>query len=439
MIYQIKKKGAGKMIFFKEDDKYFTIMLKSVLLLMICAGAGFFALLLAYSFPREKMKEHVFENADFYSGSYTLVDGYKSTRLSMYTDNIMLSEAICPLSESIVSDVLLVPRRHIEGGTLIDDYTCEDETQVEYIQYPRYWHGYLVILKPLLIFFNIADIHLIYFFVQSILLLMIVIGFVKKSETPLSVCFAIGMLIINPLVTALNFQNASIYFSILLSILFLVYSGKFDEDYLTRKQCLAFFQVVGMLVAYFDFLTYPIAALSVPLLFLLYFSDTTDVKKRMMYVILHSVMFFTGYFGMYFCKWALTSLFTNMNVFKDAYDEIMIMINVGKVEGEEMTIAAGIGRNLSHYIEPAYLLLIIGGIIFSVIVSIKSKPSLTWIRRSIPSAIVALYPFCHMLAAAHSYIHHYFVHREFVVPVLAVLFIILDVKKHGRVSLQLSK
>lgn len=86
------------MILIKEDDKCFKIILKSILLLIACAGVGFFALLLTYSFPREKMKEHVLKNADYYSQNDFLVEGYPSTRLDLYTDATMLSAAICPSS-----------------------------------------------------------------------------------------------------------------------------------------------------------------------------------------------------------------------------------------------------------------------------------------------------------------------------------------------------
>lgn len=418
---------------FKEDDKCFKIILKSILLLIAGTAAGFFALLFVYALPREKMKEHVFENADSFSEGYVLVDGYKSTLLDIHTDVVMLSAAICPPSDNLIADMMYAPRRRLlendDDSQLIANYSCEDESLVQYRMYPRYWHGYLVILKPLLILFNVADLRLIYFFVQSILLLVIMNGLIKKNQTPSALCFGISVLLINPMVTALNFQNASIYFTLLLSILFLVYSGKLKGDYLIRKECLAFFQILGMAVAYFDFLTYPIVALGMPLLFLLYFSDTRDVKKRVIYVILHSVMFFAGYIGMYLCKWTLATLLTDMNVFKDAYDEIMILMNAGKVEGGEITIASGMARNLGNYLKPPYLLLMTGGVIYAGITSAKTKLTSTWVRRSIPMILVALYPFCHMLASTHSYYHYHFVHREFTVTVLAILLMILDIKK----------
>lgn len=421
------------MLLFKEDDKCFRMVLKSVLLLLLCAGGGVLALLAVYSIPREKMREHVFENADAYLGSYMLVDGYYSTLLDIHTDTVMLSASICPSSGNIISDVMFCPRHRLlensDDTQLIENYTCEDENLVQYRRYPRYWHGYLVLLKPLLVFFSISDIHMIYFFVQSLLLLLIIVGLVKKNQTSLAVCFAIGILIINPMVAALNFQNASIYFILLLSILYLVWSGKLEEDYLVKKQCFVFFQVIGMSVAYFDFLTYPIVALGVPLLFLLYYSDTEDVKKRIKYVILHSVMFFVGYVGMYICKWGLATLLTEVNVFQDAYGEIMVMLNANDVEGADITIIRGIGRNLAHFMQPPYLMLIAGGVIYSVLSFARARINLNRIYRNIPSFFVGLYPFCHMVASTHSYAHYHFVYREFVVTILAVLFIILDLKK----------
>lgn len=236
------------------------------------------------------------------------------------------------------------------------------------------------------------------------------------------------------MVTALNFQNASIYFILLLSIFFLIYFKKLDGNYLTKKQCFAFFQIIGMSVAYFDFLTYPIVALGVPLLFLLYFSDTKSVKKRIVYVILHSIMFFAGYLGMYLCKWGLATLLTDVNVFKDAYDEIMILLNNNNIEGSEITIISGMVKVFSHYLQPPYLLLIMGGLLYTIILSLKTKPTSTWLCRSIPMVLVALFPFCHLIASTHAFYHHHFVYREFAVTLLAVLFIILDIKKSAELS-----
>lgn len=233
------------MILIKEDDKCFKIILKSILLLIACAGVVFFALLLTYSFPREKMKEHVLKNADYYSQNDFLVEGYPSTRLDLYTDATMLSAAICPASENKIADAMLAPRRRLLGNEddrqLIANYTCEDETQVQYCYYPRYWHGYLTVLKPLLLFFSTEDLHLIYFFVQSCLLLSLTAALIKKNQLPLAVCFGIGVLLLNPMVTALNFQNASIYLILLLITSGILYAmltvrkAKFTSNWLCRN------------------------------------------------------------------------------------------------------------------------------------------------------------------------------------------------------------
>ncbi len=418
---------------FKDGDNLFTMGIKSVLLLLTGTVIGFLALLLVYSLPREHMKEHVLENADFLQTNYMLIDNNKSTFLDIATDTTILSEAICPSTGNLISDTMLAPRRRLKENNddfrLTANYTCEDENLVQSVQYPRYWHGYLVIIKPLLIFFSVANLHLIYFFIQSILLFLLLIYLAKKNQTPLAICFGIGVLIINPMVTALNFQNASIYFTLLLSILFLICSGKLEKNYLTQKQCLAFFQIIGMAVAYFDFLTYPIVALGMPLLFLLYFSDDVSIQERMKYTILHSVMFFIGYFGMYFCKWTLATFLTDVNVFKDAYDEIKILLNANNIEGAEITIASGMAKIFSIYTQAPYLLLIIGGIIYAIMASAKAKRTSIWLRRNIPVILVALYPFCHILAATHTYYHPHFVYREFSVTILAVLFIILDANR----------
>lgn len=85
----------------------------------------------------------------------------------------------------------------------------------------------------------------------------------------------------------------------------------------------------------------------------------------------------------------------------------MILLNANSVEGAEITILEGLSRTISNYINPPYLLLITSGILYAMLTVRKAKFTSNWLCRNFSTALVALYPFCHMLASTHAYYHYF--------------------------------
>lgn len=62
----------------------------------------------------------------------------------------------------------------------------------------------------------------------------------------------------------------------------------------------------------------------------------------------------------------------------------LILLNNNNIEGSEITIISGMVKVFSHYLQLPYLLLIMGGLLYTIILSLKTKPVSTWLCRSIP-------------------------------------------------------
>lgn len=91
------------------------------------------------------------------------VKGYKSSQLDNETDAIMLLDAIHPAqNRSALENALRVSRITFSDTTssCIDliQYAWENKTLDQTVDYTRYWHGYLVWLKPLLLLMDYADL-----------------------------------------------------------------------------------------------------------------------------------------------------------------------------------------------------------------------------------------------------------------------------------------
>lgn len=77
--------------------------------------------------------------------------------------------------ESALHDALYNARYEYEDTSMVqalndyaNDVAVKEPIRYE-MTYPRYWHGYLVVLKPLLLFFNVSEIRLLNLLVQTAL------------------------------------------------------------------------------------------------------------------------------------------------------------------------------------------------------------------------------------------------------------------------------
>ena len=144
--------------------------------------AGLLLIIGVYLLPTGRMKGHVANSADTfnYEGEYPeIVQGYRNSILDNYTDALMYATAIHPGTGNPVSDAMRNRRYEDSGSNLaqsLNDYandvTGKEDARYE-MEYPRYWHGYLVILKPLLLFFDIGEIRMFNMVIQGALLLFL--------------------------------------------------------------------------------------------------------------------------------------------------------------------------------------------------------------------------------------------------------------------------
>lgn len=134
---------------------------KLILVLVIGLLTGVFLLSAVYLLPTGRMKSHVAQSSELfnYEGIYPqIMQGQKSSQLDNYTDALMYATAIHPGSGNPVGDALKNARFEYEGDNMVqslNDYANDaaDKKELRYeMTYSRYWHGYLVILKPLLLF-----------------------------------------------------------------------------------------------------------------------------------------------------------------------------------------------------------------------------------------------------------------------------------------------
>lgn len=81
--------------------------------------------------------------------------GKASAQLDNFTDSIMVRNAIFPGTGNLIEDAMLNPKYSYRGASQTDSLLKELQGETEnreVSRYARYWHGYLLYLKLLLIY-----------------------------------------------------------------------------------------------------------------------------------------------------------------------------------------------------------------------------------------------------------------------------------------------
>lgn len=155
------------------------LFIKEVGIVSLCAILGVAALAVTYFIPRERMRENVWASSialhEEGLGAHIWKD-IEETMLDIYTDGLMLNVSYTETKDG-VRDILLGTHVEVDGKNPMESlYEVIALSNDNYIvkNYGRYWHGYQVLLRPLLCVFTYSDIR----HMNMILQLALVFGFV---------------------------------------------------------------------------------------------------------------------------------------------------------------------------------------------------------------------------------------------------------------------
>ena len=396
---------------------------KLLLQVIVAIILGTVLMIAVYSLPVDVMREHVQESNII---QYREMDTYYwapwivSSKLDNFTDAIMLNNAVFEGTGSVVDDAMNNPYVNVDGleqTRSLVKYVSDDSANKIVINYPRYWHGYLVWLKPLLLVMNYADIRVLFMFIQMFLVLFATLEIYKKSGYKAAVPFVFSMCCLNTISTAMCMQYACMYMITLTAALLLTKFELYKGD-----KYIYLFLWIGISTAFFDFFTYPILGIGINLILLLLFTADNwreDIKR----IVYSSVSWLTGYAGMWGGKWIMASILTDSNVLKDGMDSA-----VGRSVGAAGTEVEGssawdvITNNIEQLFSTplmwiiAILAILLIGLCLLRVFRIRAN----WVRIA-SLAVVALYPFgWYSVVRNHSTVHSWMTQRNLAVTVFAI-------------------
>ena len=396
-----------------------------IFILLISIFVGLAALFIVYLLPTDRMEANVRSSIDiFYTeGVYPQqAKGYKSSQLDNETDAIMLLDAIHPAqNRSALENALRVSRITFSDTTscCIDliQYAWENKTPDQTVDYTRYWHGYLVWLKPLLLLMDYADLRMLNMMLQLLLLLTVIKYFLQKNLTGYLFPFAMSLIVLNPVSTAMSLQFSSIYYIVMLSMLIILKK----HEYFYQKNLYPYlFFGLGIITVYFDFLTYPLAALCTPLILVLileYKISLPNWTSTVRQTLILGICFGLGYVSMWFGKWAISSILLHENIIANAISEFTVHTGQTVIEGEAITKFGAIFRNLRVLLKWPYFI-ILGGYALYSLLKIDWRKAVHAFANIIPVLCVSLVPFAWIfVTSSHASWCYWYTYRGFIASI----------------------
>ena len=399
------------------------------LLLIVLGLTGYLLLVLVYCIPTERIERNVRDSANIFEreDTYHLLIRHGNSQLDNYTDALMLLIAAYPSQDLWSSPI---NARHYTGEpcqVLVDVY--RDGETGNTVTFARYWHGYLLFLKPLLTFFNYSTIRYMMIFAQMGLFVLIIYKLSQRNKEMIIPTF-LFWIFLNPVATMMSLQFNSVLIVTFLAMLVVLYV---DEHWKAEDGLYVWgvlFLLFGVLTNYIDLLTYPLVTLGVPLILWLSIRLSPDIRENVKRILASSLFWFIGYGGMWELKWLLGSIITGENIFAEAYVSMLIRTSSSYSDmtfdfWDIMERQWEAARNsvwklalIALFVYWLYKVLRVGKIHINLLV---------------PYMIVAIYPFVwYFVMKNHSFLHYFFTYRELAISLYAFAAMCVAVHKGER-------
>lgn len=411
-------------------------VIKSIAILLFSAAMGIVLLVAAFAIPDSAVQANLARSAGQFHDAYIRNENLQKNfpwwhlQEDFFEDEIILLQADYAGNEQNVTKAVMIFNNSVSSvghpGSLWAHYTDgkEYDTKDEYL---RYWHGYLILLRPLLAFFDYDHIIFINAIIQIMSTIILCCFFWKKGLKDMIVPYLIGYGILMPVISWQTIQYSSCFYIMTIACLLILLS---DE----RKNATAapfIFLVTGILLAYFDLLTYPVITLAVPMAVYLRRNIGKDITAQLKNIVINSFMWGTGYIGMWFGKGLVTKiLMPDINVFGILIENIKHRTSNSSETGGTFSFGEMLYLNVRRFINSPFILVAFAFFVFCfarMIIRIKNK-QLT-IKEILPIvlifAIVAIMPFAwYFVTINHSSIHCWYTNKAMVGSVFAILGVI---------------
>lgn len=412
-------------------------ILGSVIIIVSSAIIGLVLLLLVNTLSTDAISSNVREMIATEGYSWNTTDTW--TLLDGFTDNLMMNIAAFPRQESLVRHTLLAPYADFYGGanmmSHLTDLVNGREITPEYTRYyGRYWHGYLIILKPLLTFMNYGQIRSLNMFLMILLLFFVEHKIIKPYGMTKGLAYLSVFLCINPISAVLCMQYTSVTYICLISTLVLLI---IREKKVGSQDLFLLYLLIGIATAFFDLLTFPLVTLGTLLITELLTEKNTLINNlisRLYSIARYSAYWCLGYFGLWGSKHLLVGILTDYDIWLDVKAAAFTRIKGGDLD---LSISNVLVQNARVIVQSPVFAFILILLLICILLAFKEnhKPEQSGYPVLLSYAVIAVYPLIwYMVLRNHSLTHYNLTFRELAITVYALIALAIEIPYRRRKS-----
>lgn len=424
----------------KIVSKYLLIFFSAVIL-------GIVLLVLVSLIPKKYIEKNVILSALYLEEEGEIV--YKETLTKQFwknaritynhnsTDAIMINNVYSIDRNNILESILLARRNYIPGITTnvvknkIGDLSFNTEynsifsptkeladivinkSNIDSYEYARYWHGYIVILNILLLFFDIIQIKKLMTLILLVAFLFLTYLLYKKRPI-YAIAFALSFISVNILSWGGILQGMFVMIIAMILSIFIAL-----KKIPTNKLNTVLF-VTGILTAYLDFLTTPIVTFLLPMIILNIFKDdNTSLKEEIFNNIKSGLAWLFGYCAFFIAKWVVVDLICQTDIIKNSFEQIGYRMDSGKTHN--IRIKALI-NNVLFSINIIYIIICSLALISYTFNAITKGKKYILNTKNVLYCIYGIIPIIwYAIFAQHSFQHFHFTYRTIVITILCLI------------------
>lgn len=377
----------------------------------------------------EKSANYLYESEDLFD---MLVEGQKLTTIDNYADTILLGIVYGLDEDNPLKSVMSASYYKEDWMNANEAYRIAViEKKAPNTPYSRYWHGEIIFLKPLLLFFDIRGIRVINAVVMLAALALLGTLLVKRKLYGLLVAMLTGLLLCAAFLVPICLEYVSTFLLMLISCsLMLLIEAKHE------KWLLPLFFITGMLTCFFDFLTTETLTLTMPLVMVLVArhkrGELKELKAGLKFCVEAAVLWGMAYSFMWIAKWSLSSYILQYNTFTDAMTNAQVRVTGDLalslprqcIEAVFRNIALLFPMNFAHTYGGVLLILLgIGFLVFCYLFLYGRKEKQLWFSWLL--IMIGFIPYVrYLVLSSHSYMHYFFTYRAQLVMVTVFLYIV---------------
>lgn len=280
----------------------------SLFLPFLVSAVGVLALLLVSLIPERAVLPHAEESAHqlLDKGEFALDNQRPAYAMDYNSDAVILMESLTLRPDTVLLNPMLWQGDALQRDAFLA--VCQGEPCNTY--YVRYWMGFRLLIKPLLVFFSYDTI-----------CWLLSLGFFLAAGSAVSLLaarhglrpalsLAAAITLVNPAVIAHSPQFFTCFFLAFFSVFL-------SESRTGRQHLSLLFCGIGALTQFFDFYTAPVLTLGIPLLVCVESGQLGEKTLRSAMKL--SLLWLYGYGSMWLVKLCLTSVFTSVDGFENGF------------------------------------------------------------------------------------------------------------------------